>query len=94
VRRIEALWNDCRTRFGQGGPFLFGNFGAADAMYAPIVSRLHTYGVSVGAAVRSYMDAVMALPAWSEWRAAALKETWIMKGNEPDWPLVRGVVVQ
>ena len=94
VRRIEVMWNDCRTRFGQGGPFLFGNFGAADAMYAPIVSRLHTYGASVDAVTRSYMDAVMALPAWSEWRAAALRETWIMKGNEPDWPLVRGVVVQ
>jgi glutathione S-transferase len=39
------------------------------------------------------MDAVMGLPAWAEWRAAALKEPWIMKGNEPDWPLVRGVSV-
>ena len=44
VRRIDALWTDCRTRFGRGGPFLFGGFGAADAMYAPVVSRLHTYG--------------------------------------------------
>lgn len=94
VRRIEVLWNDCRTRFGHGGPFLFGDFGAADAMYAPIVSRLHTYGIGIDAATRRYMDAVMALPAWSEWRAAALRETWIMKGNEPDWPLVRGFPVQ
>ena len=92
VRRIEALWSDCRTRFGRGGAFLFGAFGAADAMYAPVVARLHTFGVSVDRATRSYMDAVMALPAWSEWHAAALNEPWIMKGNEPDWPLVRGVV--
>jgi glutathione S-transferase len=49
VRRIEAIWTDCRTRFGQGGPFLFGGFGAADAMYAPVVSRLHTYAVQCGA---------------------------------------------
>ena len=49
VRRIDALWTDCRTRFGAGGPFLFGSFGAADAMYAPVVSRFHTYGVEVGA---------------------------------------------
>jgi glutathione S-transferase len=94
VRRIESLWSDCRARFGQEGPFLFGAFGAADAMYAPIVSRFHTFGVDVDKISRSYMDAVMALPAWGEWRAAALKEPWIMKGNEPDWPLVRGVAVK
>lgn len=94
VRRIETLWADCRKRFGQGGPFLFGVFGAVDAMYAPVVSRLHTYDIGVGPATRGYMDAVIALPAWNEWRAAALKEPWIMKGNEPDWPLVRGVPAQ
>jgi glutathione S-transferase len=91
VRRIDALWSDCRARFGQNGAFLFGAFGAADAMYAPVVSRLHSYGLAVSALARAYMDAVMALPAWREWRDAALKEPWIMKGNEPDWPLVRGV---
>jgi glutathione S-transferase len=91
VRRIEALWNDCRARFGQNGAFLFGAFGAADAMYAPVVARLHSYGLEVGAVSRGYMDAVMALPAWGEWRAVALKEPWVMKGNEPDWPLVRRV---
>lgn len=96
VRRIEELWRDCRARFGQretGGPFLFGRFGAADAMYAPVVSRFHTYGLPVAADTRAYMDAVMALPAWHEWTDAAMKETWIMKHNEPDWPLVRGVPV-
>ena len=46
VRRIDALWSDCRARLGSGGPFLFGAFGTADAMYAPVVSRLHTYGLS------------------------------------------------
>lgn len=93
VTRIAALWADCRKRFGQRGPFLFGKFGAADAMYAPVVARLHSYGVKVDDTTRDYMDATMALPAWKEWRAAALKEPWIMKGNEPDWPLVRGVAV-
>jgi glutathione S-transferase len=91
VRRIDALWSDCRARFGQNGPFLFGAFGAADAMYAPVVARLHSYGLGVGEVARTYMDAVMALPAWREWRAAALKEPWVMQGNEPDWPLLRGV---
>ena len=91
VRRIDALWSDCRARFGQGGAFLFGAFGAADAMYAPVVARLHSFGIEVSAMSRVYMDAVMALPAWAAWREAALKEPWVMQGNEPDWPLVRGV---
>jgi glutathione S-transferase len=91
VRRIDALWSDCRARFGQNGAFLFGAFGAADAMYAPVVARLHNYGIEVGPLARAYMDAVMALPAWRAWHAVALKEPWVMKGNEPDWPLVRGI---
>jgi glutathione S-transferase len=88
VRRIETIWTDCRTRFGSGGAFLFGSFGAADAMYAPVVSRFHTYGVKVGGPARSYMEAVMALPAWHEWRTAALKEPWVLPQDEPDWPHV------
>jgi glutathione S-transferase len=88
VRRIEAMWTDCRTRFGAGGAFLFGAFGAADAMYAPVVSRFHTYAVEVGAAARAYMDAVMALPAWGEWRTAALAEPWVLPEDEVDWPKV------
>ncbi len=88
VQRIEAIWNDCRARFGSGGPFLFGRFGAADAMYAPVVSRLHTYAVAVGAGTRAYMNAVMALPAWVEWHAAAVKEPWVLAADEVDWPTV------
>lgn len=75
VDRIVAMWTDCRTRFGAGGDFLFGAFGNADAMYAPVVSRFHSYGVPVPPGVRAYMDAVMATPAWLEWEAAALAET-------------------
>jgi glutathione S-transferase len=86
--RIDAMWSDCRARFGAGGPFLFGTFTASDAMYAPVVSRFHTYAVEVGAASRAYMAAVMALPAWAEWRAAALKEEWVLAQDEPDWPIV------
>ena len=93
VKRIDAIWSDCRARFGQGGPFLFGPFGAADAMYAPVVARFHNYGLPVTATARAYMDAVMDTPAWREWYDAAMKEPWIMQHNEPDWPLVRGVPV-
>ena len=88
VKRIDALWTDCRARFGGGGPFLFGAFGAADAMYAPVVSRFHTYGIETGAASKAYMAAVMALPTWAEWRAAALQEPWVLPHDEPDWPKV------
>jgi glutathione S-transferase len=57
-------------------------------MYAPVVSRFHTYAVDVSAASRTYMDAVMALPAWVEWRAAARQETWVLAHDEVDWPNV------
>jgi glutathione S-transferase len=88
VTRIDAMWTDCRARFGDAGPFLFGAFSAADAMYAPVVSRFHTYGIEIGSAARAYMEAVMALPAWSAWRAAALAEPWVLPEDEPDWPTV------
>jgi glutathione S-transferase len=88
VARINAMWTDCRTRFGREGPFLFGRFGVVDAMYAPVVARFHTYSVPVSGGARAYMDAVMALPAWAEWKAAALRETWILPQDEPDWPTV------
>ncbi len=89
VHRINTIWHDCLVRYG--GPFLFGSFGAADAMYAPVVSRFRTYGILVSPKCHAYMDAVMALPAWREWYDAAMKEKWIMRHNEPDWPVVRGM---
>jgi glutathione S-transferase len=88
VKRIEEMWTDCRTRYGQNGPFLFGAFGAADAMYAPVVARLHTYAVDVSAVTRAYMNAVMALPAWREWHEAGVKEPWVLPEDEVDWPTV------
>ena len=91
VERIEAIWTDCRKKFAADGPFLFGAFGAADAMYAPVVSRFHTYDVPVGPPCREYMAAMMALPAWGEWRAAALAETWVLPEDEVDWPIVLGL---
>jgi len=84
--RIEAMWSGCLAR--HGGPFLFGRFCAADAMYAPMVTRFHTYGIKAGAAARGYIEAVMALPAFAEWRAGALEETWIVPEDEADWPTV------
>ncbi|MGZ3326095.1 MAG: glutathione S-transferase family protein [Xanthobacteraceae bacterium] len=91
VARIDAIWTDCRTRYSGDGAFLFGAFGAADAIYAPVVSRFHTYAVEVGAVAGAYMEAVMALPAWREWRAAALVEPWVLPEDEVDWPTVMRV---
>ena len=88
VKRIDAMWTQCRSRFGSGGPFLFGAFGATDAMYAPVVSRFATYAVDVGPSSRAYMEAVMGLAAWQEWKAAAVKERWVLPEDEPDWPVV------
>jgi glutathione S-transferase len=88
VARIDALWSDCRARFGAGGPFLFGGFTGADAMYVPVVSRLRTYGIGVSPVARAYMEAIFALPAWRAWRDAAVKEPWVLSHDEPDWPTV------
>jgi glutathione S-transferase len=78
VERIDALWSDARKRFGKGGPFLFGGFSNADAMYAPIVNRLHVYDLPRSKTAQAYMEAMMALPAWQEWEAASRKETWVI----------------
>ena len=70
IRRILELWRDCRTRFGADGPFLFGQFTIADAMYAPIVTRFRTYGVDCDAVGKAYCEAVWSLSALREWVAA------------------------
>jgi glutathione S-transferase len=88
VARVDAIWNACRAKFGGGGAFLFGRFGAADAMYAPVVSRFHTYAVEVSDTAHAYMRAVMALPAFIEWRDAARREPWVLPHDEVDWPVV------
>ena len=84
VARVCEIWRTTRERFGRGGPFLFGAFCAADAMYAPVVTRFHTYSLPADEAGRAYMDAVMALPAFREWREAGLAETWIVPEDEVD----------
>lgn len=87
AERIDAIWQECRARFGQsteggGGPFLFGKFSAADAMYAPVVNRFHIYDVPRSAASEAYMAAIMALPAWAEWAEAARSEPWVIASSE------------
>ena len=86
VARIESMWQRARAR--SGGPFLFGRFGAVDAMYAPVATRLNTYGIAVSRDTRDYIEVIMALPAFAAWRAAAIAETWIVPEDEADWPTV------
>ncbi len=74
VGRIEALWAECRQGFGNGGPFLFGKFGAADCMFAPVVARFVTYPVALSATSQDYVNAVMAQPYVKEWIADAQTE--------------------
>jgi glutathione S-transferase len=86
VGRITHLWKLARGRFGEaaGGPFLFGAFSAADAMYAPVVTRLQTYSFPVDAQTRAYMDAVMDLPAFVAWQEAGMAEPWTVAHDEVD----------
>jgi glutathione S-transferase len=74
IARIVAIWETCRARYAGGGPFLFGQFTVADAMYAPVVWRFVTYVVDLPAASREWLNTMYALPAMQEWRAAALAE--------------------
>ena len=74
IARIRDIWRTCRRDFGAGGAFLFGQPTIADAMYAPVVARFHTYGVVVDATARAYMDAVWNHPAMAEARALAAEE--------------------
>lgn len=77
LERLTALWRDLRGRATEG-PYLFGRFSIADAMYAPVCTRLDTYGVVVDSVSQAYVEAVLALPAMAEWRAAAVAEPWTL----------------
>lgn len=79
IARIQAIWKDCRGRFGQGGPFLFGAFSIADAFYAPVVTRFVTYGVELEPVCAAYRDAVLALPSLQKWTEAGKHEKPIAK---------------
>jgi glutathione S-transferase len=82
IARVEEIWSDCRERYGKQGPFLFGAFTGADAMYAPVVHRFRTYAINVGPMAQAYMETMMALPAFKEWTEAALAETLIIEKFE------------
>jgi glutathione S-transferase len=81
IARIEAIWGDCLKRYG--GPYLFGAFSIADAMYAPVVSRFRTYDVKLAGALQQYSQAVLDLPEMKAWYAAGGAEPEFLAEDEP-----------
>jgi glutathione S-transferase len=78
VARVQEIWTECRERHGKLGPYLFGAFTAADAMFAPVVHRFRTYAIKVAPQAQAYMETMMALPAFAEWTKAGLTETIVI----------------
>jgi len=87
LHRLETLLGGLLQR--SGGPFLFGAFTAADAMYAPVAARIRTYELPVSDVLMSYVEAIYGLPAFQQWRAEAIKEPWIVDDDEID--VIQGV---
>jgi glutathione S-transferase len=82
IARIQEIWIECRARYGKLGPYLFGAFGGADAMFAPVVHRFRTYAIEVAPEVQAYMATMMSLPAFAEWTRAGLAETLVIERFE------------
>jgi len=82
IDRITALWRQCRSRFGADGPFLFGRFSIADAMFAPVVSRFRTYAVALGEVEQAYADTVWGLESIKEWAKSATDEPMVINSSE------------
>ncbi|HSC79430.1 MAG TPA: glutathione S-transferase family protein [Chitinolyticbacter sp.] len=75
IARICALWQECRKRFGQDGPFLFGHASIADAFFAPVAARLRSYQVALSADAEAYVNTIYQWPAFQRWYRAGLQES-------------------
>ena len=82
IARIEQIWIECRRRYAKAGPFLFGAFSGADAMFAPVVHRFRSYAIEVAAEAEDYVTTMLALPAFQEWTRAGLAETLVIEKFE------------
>jgi glutathione S-transferase len=82
IERIDEIWNDCRGRFGGAGPWLFGDYTVADAMYAPVVLRFNTYSARISQTARWYMASVLEDAPLQEWLQAAKQEPWTVASDE------------
>jgi len=83
IDRIVEIWESCRARHGAGGELLFGQFGVADAFYAPVATRFLTYAVPLPPVAQRYADALLALPAVQDWMAQARRESESVRADEP-----------
>ena len=82
IARIVAIWEAARDRFGSAGPWLFGAWSAADAMYAPVASRFRTYGIALPTVAAAYCRTALEVPAMREWTALAMAETETIEHEE------------
>src|SRR4028119_658341 len=82
VVRILELWAQARARFGSGGPYLFGTFGAVDIMFAPVVTRFLTYSIPVPRFAAAYMETILGHTWMKEWIDAAQEEPWVIEQYE------------
>jgi glutathione S-transferase len=89
IDRIEEIWIDCRRHFGASGPWLFGEYSIADAMFAPVVLRFNTYayGAQVSDTARWYIATVLESPALQSWVRAAKEEPWVLEDSEVGRPV-------
>ena len=82
IYRILEIWDGCRQKFKNDGPFLFGSFTIADAMFLPVVTRFKTYGVTLSGLSSDYSNTILNLSAYREWQEEGIKEPWIIKASE------------
>lgn len=82
IDRVDEIWNDCRRRFGASGPWLFGDYSVADAMYAPVVLRFNTYSAPISETARWYMAAALEDGILQSWLAASKAEPWTIEADE------------
>ena len=86
LQRVMEIWAQARARFGGGGDFLFGQFGAADIMFAPLVTRIVTYQLPIARFAAGYMQAMFEHPFMQDWIAAAQEEEWVLEQFEQPVP--------
>lgn len=82
VQRVQAIWRECRERFGAAGPWLFGSFSIADAMYTPVALRFNTYGIELPADAAAYVTTVTGDRHVADWLRAAQAEPWVIESTE------------
>ena len=82
IDRIVAIWNGARLRYGSGGPWLYGRFCVADAMFAPVVSRFRTYDIRIDGAAADWADSILTHPGMRAWTDAARHEPEVIEADE------------